>query len=45
MKFVSVNQQVNLLKAAHNIQQITGQHRTQLKQSPFNINSLKLKVH
>jgi hypothetical protein len=45
MKFGSVNEQVNLLKAAHNIQKITGQHRTQLKQSPININPLNLKVH
>ena len=45
MKFGSVNEQVNLLKAVHNIQQITGQHRTQLKQSPININPFKLGVH
>jgi len=45
MKFESVNEQVNLLKAVHNIQQITGQYRTQLKQSPVNINPLKLKVN
>jgi hypothetical protein len=45
MKFESVNEQVNLLKAVHNIQQITGQHRTQLTESPINIKPLKLEVH
>lgn len=45
MKSGSVHEQVNLLTTVHNIQQIIGQQRTQLKQSPININPLKLEVH